>query len=203
MRGLLYKMLLWLVLCAGLWAGGLLWFASQIPTLPASDISADAIVVLTGGSGRLEYGLELLAGGHGKEIFISGVSKGVTRQDIVRQSSAATQKILAKGGNDTIFLGDDAVNTIGNAEETKRWLSKRGTRSLALVTSNYHMPRSLSEFHEALPGLQIIPAPVFSDDVSMQRWLTDDASRHIILSEYHKYLASKLRHWFVSATHRA
>lgn len=200
---LLGKIILWLLIAVAAWGGGLFWFVGQIPTGPAREVKADLIVVLTGGAGRLDYGLMLLADGNAKALFVSGVSKGVTKQDIIRQAAPETQRTLWRSGHDAIFLGDHAVNTIGNAEETKRWLAKRDFETIALVTSNYHMPRSLSEFKEVLPSMTIIPAPVFSDDVDILHWWSDEESRKLILSEYHKYIASKLRHWFVSATHTA
>jgi len=195
--------MLWLFLAVAAWAGGLLWFVAQMPIAPAADIKADLAVVLTGGAGRLDYGLTLLADGNVKALFISGVSKEVSKQDIVRLATANTQRKLEKSGHSNIFFGSSAENTIGNAEETKRWLAKRDFETIALVTSNYHMPRSISEFREVLPSVTLIPAPVFSDDVQLPSWWADKESRRMVLSEYHKYLASKLRHWVVSVTHRA
>ena len=64
------KITLCFVLCMTVWLAGLSWFIAQVPRGPSSDPrSADAIVVLTGGSNRLEYGLQLLAEGKGKKLF--------------------------------------------------------------------------------------------------------------------------------------
>ena len=190
----------WTAVCATAWSGGLLWFASQIPNAAVDDPDGDAIVVLTGGPGRVEYGLQLLASGNGKALFVSGAGQNVTINDIARQAPAPARDAIHKMARQTIFLGNEAENTIGNAEETKRWLQDKNYNTVVLVTSAYHMPRSVSEFREALPDTTIVPAPVFSGDFKPQQWLTDRESRRLMLSEYHKYIASKLRHWFVSAT---
>ena len=43
------------------------------------------------------------------------------------------------------MLGREADNTHGNARETAGWMRGEGYRSLRLVTSWYHMRRSLLE----------------------------------------------------------
>lgn len=170
-----------------LWLGGLIWFAAQIPKTPSKlpDNSDAAIIVLTGGAGRMEYGLQLLAQHKGGTLFVSGAGEKVTVADIVKQAPDDIEKSLSESD---IAIGHRAENTIGNAEEIKKWLKSSHYKNIILVTSNYHMPRSLLEIKTTLPTINIIPAPVISGD------------SELLLSEYHKYIASKLRHLFVSAT---
>src|SRR5690606_16014766 len=148
MLRLLQKILLSFCLLAILWAGGFLWFIGQMPVEPShDDTHADVIVVLTGGAGRLEYGFRLLAEGKGKALFISGVSKAATVNDLVALVEPPVRKEVKRL---PITLGRDAVNTIGNAEETARWIREKNYKTIHLVTSNYHMPRSISEFRQTL-----------------------------------------------------
>ncbi len=169
------------------WATGFLWFRQQIPqtTNNFAENSADAIIVLTGDDGRLAYGIELLAENKAKVLFISGAGAQVTVADIMHHVPEEMQK---KIDLTKIALGHEAVNTIGNAREIKEWLSKENYKKIILVTSNYHMPRSLLEVSSALPAVTITPAPVIDND------------NELIFSEYHKYFASILRHLFVSVT---
>lgn len=171
------------------WFLGLQWFTGQIPTnkneLP--EYSADVILVLTGGNGRLEYGLQLLAENKGKILFISGVGEKVTIADILHQAPDDARKKIKESD---IVLGHQAENTIGNAQEIKEWLQNTPYKKIILVTSNYHIPRSLLELSTALPNISITTAPVIAND------------NEILLSEYHKYIASKLRHLFVSVTQK-
>jgi uncharacterized SAM-binding protein YcdF (DUF218 family) len=186
-----------LVICFAVWLGGLVWFIEQIPSPSMlTPPPKDAIVVLTGGAGRLEHGMEMLAERKGKVLFISGVSKQATLQDLL---AFAPNAISATIKDMPIILGHEAQNTIGNARETAAWLRKEGYRDIYLVTSNYHMPRSLVEMREVAPDLQFTPAPVFPDDFTIAGWWSDKQSRSLIMLEYHKYLLARLRHWFVSA----
>jgi len=69
------------------WMTGLIWFSAMLPAEvrdPARE--TDAIVVLTGGSGRVTQGLALLAEGRAKKLFVSGVYRGVDVQELLRVS---------------------------------------------------------------------------------------------------------------------
>ncbi len=194
----LWRMFGSLMLCAATWLAGLFWFASQIPdTQPPEQINAEAIVALTGGKGRIEEGLSRLAEGAAPILFISGVGDDVRVMDLIRPLPAPLQTALSALPAGSIELGRHARNTIGNAEETQRWLEKRPVRSILLVTSDYHMPRSLSEFQHLMPHIAITPVAILADD-SERPWWRAQSSRQLVLSEYHKYLASKIRHWLVS-----
>ncbi len=195
MNRLLRRTLFCLSLFLLLWLSGLVWFVSQIPAAVEAQPKVDAIVVLTGDSGRLERGMELLAQGKGKVLFISGVSKRTSLEDILHY---ATPDVLHKLDSNDIILGHEAENTIGNAGETTKWLREEGYKTITLVTSSYHVPRSLLEFREVAPDLVFNASPVFSDEFTISGWWYDKHSRILVLLEYHKFLASKLRHWFVS-----
>lgn len=198
------KLMLSFALCLAIWLGGLFWFIAQMPQEISSDTQeTDAIVALTGGSNRLEYALKLLTQAKGKKLFISGVHDTTTAQNMLSRAQSDVRDKIASLPQDAIVLGHEAENTIGNAEETARWLEKEGYNSIRLVTANYHMPRSLEEFRHTLPGIIIVPEPVFPDYFNHSRWWMNAETRNLILLEYHKFLASKLRHWFVSATHQA
>ena len=158
--------------------------------------NAGAIVVLTGGSGRLEHGINLWLGKKGEKLFVSGANEEVSYDDVVRFTPKNKRDYVRKNSGTKVILGKAADNTIGNAEETKQWLATQKYKSILLVTSHYHMPRSISEFKALMPGLVIIPEPVIVNGFKSHWWMTDE-NRKIVLSEYHKYLISKFRHWFI------
>lgn len=203
MNRVISKITLCFLLCICVWLAGLLWFINEIPVHPASDDShTDAIIVLTGGSHRLEHGLYLLAHGKAKKLFISGVHDKSDMESILRHTMAPEIRMKLLFNRDsaqTIILGHEAENTIGNAEETRQWLQQEGYHTIRLVTSNYHMPRSLSEFRNTMPDITILPHPVFPDDFQLSSWWNHAESRRLILSEYHKLLAGKIRHWIMTA----
>lgn len=196
------------ILLAGLWLAGLYGFtrsifndaaAAQLQNmrtgtgpLQEKDI-LDAVVVLTGGSNRLETGFDLLAQGRGKKLFVSGVYQGVE----VRELMALSQKITPDSGLDCcVVLGFDAGDTMGNADETAAWMASEGYKSFYLVTSHYHMKRALLEIRRAAPHLKVRPWPVIPDGLDISNWWRDPKGRSLIIREYTKYLAAAVITFF-------
>ena len=168
------------------WAGGLAWFVySSLSIATDPQMQTDAIVVLTGGRLRLEAGLDLLGAGRAQKLFVSGVNPHVDRLELMRVAGHA-------GGDvSRIVIGHDADNTLGNARETAGWMRSEGYRSLRLVTSWYHIERSLLEFRRAMPDAVIVADPVFASHTETgEHWL-DVAV--LTVSEYDKFLATLVR----------
>lgn len=179
----------------GAYLAGLVWFAEAIPRAGNDAGEAtDAIVVLTGGKLRLEEGLLLLAEGRAKKLLVSGVNRGVELNELLRVAGQPPAEILC-----CIELGYEADNTAGNAFETRAWMERENFHSLRLVTSNYHMRRSLLEFRRAMPHMRIVPHPVFPEGFKRENWWQWPGTLALIASEYHKYLASLARVWFERA----
>jgi uncharacterized SAM-binding protein YcdF (DUF218 family) len=177
-----------ILVLAALWLGGLVYFAGQIPDSVADpDSQTDAIVVLTGGSQRIETGLQLLAAGKAKMLFISGVNIGVDVPKLLR-NAGADETLAGK-----IVLGHEAASTRGNALETAGWMREQNFHSLRLVTSAYHMPRSLLEFSAAMPDISITPNPVFAENVKQGEWWAWPGTASLVAEEYVKYLVVLLR----------
>ncbi|MTJ79839.1 MAG: YdcF family protein [Telmatospirillum sp.] len=176
---------------AGLWLAGLLWFATDVPLqVTDPDTPTDAIVVLTGGTERLETGLALLRQKKAKKLFVSGVYRGIDVAELLRLSRQKPDEVEC-----CVVLGHTADNTAGNATETATWMRAEGYRSLRLVTANYHMRRSLTEFRHAMPETIIIAHPVFPDKVKSDQWWLWPGTAHLIATEYTKFLAAQVRHW--------
>lgn len=173
------------------WLGGLVWFAGAIPrSVEDPERMTDAIVVLTGGSERLDEGLALLAAGKARKLFVSGVYRGVEVNALLRVARGAAAHLEC-----CIVLGHAADSTFGNAAETAEWMTAENYRSLRLVTGAYHMPRSLLEFRLAMPNAAIVAHPVFPQRVK-QDWWHWPGSAGLIVGEYHKYLFALLRDAF-------
>ena len=83
------------LLLAGLaYSGGLLWYATDIPTQVTDTTTVtDAIVVLTGGSERLDTGLGLLRQKMGRKLFVSGVYRGVDVAELLRLSRQKPEEV--------------------------------------------------------------------------------------------------------------
>jgi uncharacterized SAM-binding protein YcdF (DUF218 family) len=173
-----------LAFLAGLYMGGFVLFVWNLPLTPVHTTRGDGIVALTGGDSRLDAAVALLEEGAGKRLLISGVHQNTTKADLKR---------LVHGGprfDCCVDLGFSAQSTRGNAAEAATWARKHGYRSLVIVTANYHMPRSLHEFADAMPGVRLLPYPVQQDDVDVAEWWSDSHTLRVLHLEYAKYLGS-------------
>jgi uncharacterized SAM-binding protein YcdF (DUF218 family) len=163
------------------WLAGFVWFV-RLASAPADRVPhADGIVVLTGGSNRIEQGLRLLADGRAPRLLVSGVIPGTEVQRLARGAGIDPAQVAGQ-----VTLGQSAISTRGNAEETVDWAARYNLHSLIVVTAFYHMPRALAELRRALPGTDLYPAPVQPDPPP-----AGDNGRTLTLlaSEYTKFLA--------------
>lgn len=175
------------VVCAIAFVLGFFAFAERIGALHTPDAlaSADGIVVLTGGQSRLEAAAALLAQAKGKRLLISGVHPTIGKADVLR----------AVGGNPDLFkccvdIGHEALQTVGNAAETAKWVQDNRYTSIILVTNNYHMPRSLLEMARAMENVKITPYPVVNSDLTGGSWMTRPDTVRVLLGEYVRYVGA-------------
>ncbi|MBB3810321.1 YdcF family protein [Pseudochelatococcus contaminans] len=179
-----------LLLVAGgiMLAGGFLAFVQMVESYRIdANASADGIVVLTGGSQRIADAAALMVEGRAKRMLITGVNEATTRAEI-----AETYPVVGEGGC-CVDLDYRALNTVGNAIETRRWVETNNFHSLIVVTSTYHMPRTLLELENVLPNVALTPYPVTSHRSDGSEWLTDSDALRFLLWEYVKYLAAFTR----------
>nr|WP_253201136.1 YdcF family protein [Sphingomonas quercus] len=157
------------------WVAGFVLFVVTLQQ-PPDKLNTDAIVVLTGGSGRIERGLALLSAGRARRMLISGVDRTVRTHELaMRYPGHATSFACC------VDLGREAVDTRSNAEETAAWMMARHYRSVRLVTTDWHMPRGRFELahalHQAGAVVEIVPEPVRSEP-----------GLSALVREYNKYL---------------
>jgi uncharacterized SAM-binding protein YcdF (DUF218 family) len=186
-----------LVTSAGLlalvWLGGFLWFANTLPAAaPIADRAAiralaptDAIVVLTGGQGRLQAGLALLDEERAAKLFVSGVYRGVEVSELMQLARAAPQEVEC-----CIVLGYAAADTRGNAAETAAWMQREGYTSLRIVTADYHMRRAVLAFAAAMPGVRLETFPVTPALMREGSWWQRERIARLLIGEYSKFLLS-------------
>jgi uncharacterized SAM-binding protein YcdF (DUF218 family) len=156
------------------WLAGFFWFERQVRTAyPPQLVKTDAIVALTGGSGRISRAIKLLQQGQADRLLITGAHPETTVAQLSRQHRASKSLFAC-----CIDIGRAAGDTIGNAAEAAIWVQNRGFASVRLVTSDYHMPRSLMEFRARMTGVTVVPDAV----PGPRNWLR-------LASEYTKFLA--------------
>lgn len=177
-------------------AGGFLWFVESVPKDEvALNRNADGIVVLTGGASRIPDAIELLATGHGKRLLITGVHKTTSSRELARL--VPRYEMLLKC---CVDLDHSAINTVGNAAETRRWVKDQRFTSVIVVTSSYHMPRSMAELGRQLPDVKLIAFPVITEKMRDEAWWDSLPTARLLMSEYLKYVYAQVRMRIVPAS---
>ncbi|KQP58393.1 hypothetical protein ASF52_15070 [Methylobacterium sp. Leaf112] len=170
--------------------GGFLTFVACVERdQRAPEGRADGIVALTGGAQRIGDAIDLLANGYGRRLLITGVNERTSRDEIARLNPNQRHWIDC-----CVDLDYRARNTIGNAIETRRWMRLHRFSTVAVVTSNYHMPRTLVELDHALPGIdRVVPYPVVTEGFDAGRWWQQPSAARLLASEYLKFLVAWVR----------
>src|SRR5581483_11614752 len=133
---------------------------SNLPSAPEALPKADGIVALTGGGERLDTAVALLERGVAKRLLVSGVAK-----ETVGKMADGRERFACCAD-----IGYAAEDTHGNAEEAAEWARGHHFDSLVIVTSRYHMPRTLHEFAAAMPEETLIPYPVNQSRIDLSGW---------------------------------
>ena len=162
------------------WALGFLWFAVALPQ-PAQGVQTDAVIVPTGGAGRIARGLDVLDNGLANRLLVTGVDPEVKPGEFAAQFEVSQALMEC-----CITLGSMAADTRGNAFETAQWVERNGVASLRLVTTDWHMRRAASERDRKLPdGVRVVRDAGPSQP-----------SLGALFLEYHKLIASWISGWF-------
>lgn len=172
-----------LLTVAFLWVIGFVLFTARVlsdePEYP--KVKTDAVVIFTGTDDRIAEGLKLFARRRADKVLISGVYRYLEKEPFLKK----WQERISLTIPCCVDLGYRAEDTTGNAQEVSEWVESNGVKSVRLVTSDYHMPRSYIELSNVLEGVDIIRHPVKSEgiqNVKSRFW-------HNLFTEYHKTIA--------------
>jgi uncharacterized SAM-binding protein YcdF (DUF218 family) len=158
------------------WIGGFAIFLATMPG-PLVGVKTDAIVVVTGSSGRITRGLALLEDHAAKRMLISGVAPQVRPSELAHEYKVSPRIFAC-----CIDLGHEAVDTRSNAEETADWVREHGYRSVRLVTSDWHLARARLELVNAIGK----DATVVGDGVP------GSPSYSVLIGEYNKLILRRV-----------
>ena len=185
------KFLTFIAILVLIWTIGLFAFADRVRGFtPAPEPArADAIVALTGPSAeRVNAAIRLLEQDKGERVLISGVNREVRRQEL-RALTPGSNRLF----NCCVDLGFEAEDTVGNAPEIAAWADAKGYDSLIVVTSDYHMPRALTEIRAASSELALTAYAVETPSLDNSRWWKAAVTARRMTLEYMKYLAAMAR----------
>lgn len=159
-----------------LYALGFMLFAVTLGR-PADGERTDAAVVLTGGAGRIEHGVQVLRDRKARRLLVSGTDPAVTKADL-RDRVPRSARVFRC----CVDLDSTSVDTRSNAEEAGRWLDRHRYRSFRLITSDWHMRRARYEFDRVLgEKYELVPDAVRTQPSFM-----------ILFGEYNKYLLRRI-----------
>jgi len=142
------------------------------------------IIVLTGNTGRLFSGLDLMSNNIKSRMLITGVAKGVKHSDIINNKDIKRNRIT---------LGYNAHSTLGNAIEATSWIKKYKINDIILVTDNWHMQRTLLLFNASMPNIKISPYPIHSTNFQIKEYFQFDSRVFFIYKEHLKYIVSHIQ----------
>ncbi|WP_455474029.1 YdcF family protein [Bartonella sp. B30(2025)] len=179
----LYLLMIMVCFCIGF-----VIFSEKTDQLQPQDPlpKADAIIVLTGGENRIKTGINLLKQGLGSRLLISGVNT-TTNSDSLIYTNHIDYSLFTC----CIDIGDKAINTKGNAEESTAWIRKYNYKTVYIVTHDYHMWRSLRELKYLMPDINFISYPVKNNDI--ENTIQQINRIRILASEYIKTIGVYIR----------
>ncbi|MEH6474794.1 MAG: YdcF family protein [Sneathiella sp.] len=178
-----------LVILIVLWVGAFLSYIHEISDPSYSNVqNADGIVVLTGTPARLSEGFELLKSGAGRRILISGVNRQVSKETL-RKAMGESARVM----DCCVDIGHIARDTVGNAYEASLWAAENKFNSLIIVTSAYHMPRSLVEMKRQMPSKPLFALAAKNDVLKLKNWWLNPSVSYVLAAEFNKYIFSLIR----------
>ena len=145
-----------------------------------AEATTEAVVVITGGKGRIEEGIRRLDAKRARRMLIAGADPSVTKEDLARRLGGKKRLLDC-----CVDLGSESVDTRSNAEEAKRWLDAHGYRSVMLVTSDWHMRRARYEFASLLGRRYELSADAVPTEPNLMT----------LFAEYNKYLLRRSAVW--------
>ena len=160
---------------------GISWFLAPDNLMKCSDTPsnlqgcepADVIIAVSGGdtTARTQEAIDLYKNGWAPRLIFSGAAQdksgpsnaAVMRQQAIRQDVPET----------AITIEDESETTKENAEKTRDILASEDIHTAIVVTSSYHMKRTILEFRERAPGVEFRAHPTVTDSQwSVWWWLT-------------------------------
>ena len=188
------------------------WEQQHPPTLPETTPKADWIVILGGGmrgayrplrlqadladaSDRVRAGAQLFHAGVAPNVLVTGGS--LPWHALGASESEAMQEFLLDLGvpKTAITLEDRSQTTFENAQLSGPILKSHQANRAILVTSAFHMTRSLAVFEKIVPHVQWIPYSTDIKVVPRQRSLIQFLPDTQTLIQSQQYLRERVGHW--------
>ena len=162
------------------YAVGFILFAVTLGKPAPANLKTDAVIVITGGPGRIEHGMDVLQRGQARRLLVAGADPSVTKRDLMVRLGGRQDLLRC-----CVDLGSESVDTRSNAEESQRWLAGRKYKSVRLITSDWHMRRARYEFRKVLGTEYALETDAVRSEPS---FIT-------LFGEYNKYVLRRVAVW--------
>ena len=90
--------------------------------------------------------------------------------------------------NPRVFIDKHSETTLDNAKEIIEWSYRNKIKNISIITSDYHMPRSMLVLFKKGKGLNFYANPVTSSIDFQKNLFRNIKVLHFLLEEYFKYL---------------
>lgn len=170
---------------------GISWFLAPDNLMSCGDSpsdvagceKADVIIAVSGGdtAARTQEAITLYEHGWAPRLIFSGAAldkSGPSNAAVMRQQ-AINQGVPASA----ITIEQQSETTEQNAAKTSSILESKDTKSAVVVTSAYHMKRTMMEFRKKAPNIAFRAHPVTADDQWSVWWWTTPYGWYLAVSE--------------------
>lgn len=159
---------------------------------------ADVIVVFGGGerTERVDHALYLYKQKYAEQIFLSGgIGRSLTTVPWAVRMQQYAEKHVPR---ERIYIDAEAESTFDNAKHTIDLMKKNNWKKAIIVTSPYHMRRSIWILKQLSKSesidLKWIPNATTNSSVSSKSWWKDKWTRKVVVEEYAKYFLYRVRY---------
>lgn len=158
------------------------YFAGDFLVVDEKPLTSDVIIVLSGGEGRLEKGVQLYKEGYAPYILLTNGS--------VENLYKRALKLGVP--NDFILMEVKSDSTLDNAIFSKEVMVNHKFRSAIVVSSNSHMRRVKILYDKTFRNSDIRLTYVAGEmnAYNPKRWWVDESNRDITFREYIKLVGN-------------
>jgi hypothetical protein len=176
----------WWLLASALLGGVLIGLAAKAGAFLLVDAPrpSDVILVLAGETDRRpERALQLLAQGYGRRVVLDVPANATIYGTSQIQLAQKYIQDLPQAGSVSI-CPIDGLSTKDESKDAEKCLAREGSKSVLIVTSDFHTRRALSIFRREIPGHEYSVAAARDGTQFGVRWWTHRQWAKTLVNEW-------------------